>query len=45
MSEEKKFCPVCDAELSEEDIVCPSCGALIEETAYDAISDEIDEDT
>ncbi len=31
-------------EISEEDSLCPHCGALIEEPAYDAISDEMDHD-
>lgn len=37
-------CPLCGEEISEEDSACPYCGALIEEPAYDAISDEKDEE-
>ena len=33
-------CPLCGEEISEDDVICPSCGCLVEEPAYDALSDE-----
>jgi rRNA maturation endonuclease Nob1 len=36
----KKRCPICDAELDEDEDVCPNCGCYIEEPCYDAMDDE-----
>lgn len=41
-SPQENSCPICNEQISEADAVCPHCGALIEEPAYDAISDEED---
>jgi transcription initiation factor TFIIIB Brf1 subunit/transcription initiation factor TFIIB len=35
-------CPSCGGENPSEDTVCLHCGCLIEESNYDAISDEED---
>ena len=37
-------CPVCGEEISEDDVICPSCDSLVQEPAYDAVSDEQDEE-
>ena len=37
-------CPMCDEENPSDADICQSCGSLKEETCYDAISDEIDEE-
>jgi rRNA maturation endonuclease Nob1 len=39
-TKEKKRCPICDAELVEDEDICPECGSCIDEPAYDAIDDE-----
>lgn len=36
---EKRKCPICGYELSEDDDVCPSCGVCLEEPCYDIESD------
>lgn len=40
----KMRCPICDAEIDEDEVICPDCGSCIEEPAYDAIADEDDSD-
>jgi rRNA maturation endonuclease Nob1 len=35
----KRTCPICDAELGEEEDICPNCGACLEEPCYDTESD------
>lgn len=39
----KKRCPICDAELDEDEDICPECGSMVEEPAYDAMDDEDEE--
>jgi rRNA maturation endonuclease Nob1 len=38
----RKRCPICDEELSEDDVVCPSCGSCVDEPVYD-IEDDLEE--
>jgi endogenous inhibitor of DNA gyrase (YacG/DUF329 family) len=35
-------CPTCGEEVDYEETVYPYCGSLIEESCYDAITDEED---
>ena len=37
----KRKCPICNAELGEDDEVCPECGSLQEEPCYD-VEDDLD---
>jgi predicted nucleic acid-binding Zn ribbon protein len=39
-SKKKIHCPICDAEIDEDEVICPECGSYIQEPAYDAIDDE-----
>ena len=41
--EKKRECPVCGAELNEDDEICPTCGSYVEEPTYDAEDDLDDE--
>lgn len=38
----KKECPICEAEVDEDEEVCPECGCYLEEPAYDT-EDDLDE--
>jgi predicted nucleic acid-binding Zn ribbon protein len=35
----KKQCPICDAELDEDEVICPECGSYLEEPVYDVEDD------
>jgi len=37
----KRVCPICDAEVDEDEDICPNCGSYIEEPAYD-IEDDLE---
>lgn len=43
-NENKRECPVCGAELNEDDDICPTCGSYVEEPAYDIEGDLEDEE-
>lgn len=37
----KRVCPICDAELDEDEDICPNCGIYVEEPVYD-IEDDLE---
>jgi len=39
----KRRCPICDAELDEDEDICHDCGACQDEPCYD-IEDDMDEE-
>ena len=38
----QRTCPICGAELDENDDICPNCGSYVEEPCIDAEADADD---